>query len=346
MRIETRNESPSQYPCRLTMLLALLLSLVLATGTVAHAQQMTQGVQQAKVAVTIDDFPIVSAYIRTESQLEAIIYRLMAKIRHEEVPVTLFVNEGSVHVGSDTAPGRTAWLRFAFSVTRSMGNHTYSHMDLDQQGVAAFQDDILKGDLITERLRKELGIKEKYFRYPYLHEGKTLKEKQEVDAFLVANGYQIAPVTIFPEDYVFAHAYDLAELDDDQAAMDRIGKAYLNYIEKVIEVSHDMSMSIFGRPIREILLIHSNALNARYFKDIMNCLRNSGYQFITLADALEDPAYKIPDDTYAPATHWKIQRMWAAAIAPQVKIPSPVPIPDFVLNFTAHCAERGGTPCG
>lgn len=336
MRTETKSATLSQDGSRLSLLLGLLLSLVLATGAIAHAQQMTQDVQLAKVAVTIDDFPITSAYIRTESQLETIIYRLMAKIRHEKVPVTLFVNEGSVYVTSQKAPGRTDWLEFGFSVTRSMGNHTYSHMDLDQQGVAAFQDDILKGELITERLRKELSIQEKYFRHPYLHEGKTLKEKRQVDAFLVANGYQIAPVTIFPEDYIFAHAYDLAELDDDQAAMDRIGKAYLNHFEKVIRVSHDLSTSIFKRPFREIVMIHSNALNARYFKEIMNLFRNSGYQFITLADALKDPAYKIPDDTYSPGTGWALHRMWAAAVAPQVKMPPPLLIPDFVLNYQAN----------
>jgi peptidoglycan-N-acetylglucosamine deacetylase len=54
-----------------------------------------------------------------------------------------------------------------------------------------------------------------------------------------------------------------------------------------------MSEQLFGRRIPEILLIHDGAFQLLMFDAILKHWRASGVQFISLKQALADPAYKI-----------------------------------------------------
>jgi hypothetical protein len=43
------------------------------------------------------------------------------------------------------------------------------------------------------------------------------------------------------------------------------------------------------------LLIHANQLEADHISELFDLFRKRGYRFITLEDALSDPAYSLPD---------------------------------------------------
>jgi len=45
-----------------------------------------------------------------------------------------------------------------------------------------------------------------------------------------------------------------------------------------------------GKHVKQILLIHSNLLNSYALNDIIQMYKKNGYQFISLTDALKDPA--------------------------------------------------------
>lgn len=47
-----------------------------------------------------------------------------------------------------------------------------------------------------------------------------------------------------------------------------------------------------GRPIKHILLIHMNLLNAHSLRELIQMYRNKGYRFITLTEALKDQYYQ------------------------------------------------------
>lgn len=67
-----------------------------------------------------------------------------------------------------------------------------------------------------------------------------------------------------------------------------------------------------GRQIPQILLIHANQLNADQMPELLAMFRAQGYSFITLTEALEDPAYALPDDFTGPGGFTWIHR-WAKA---------------------------------
>jgi hypothetical protein len=47
--------------------------------------------------------------------------------------------------------------------------------------------------------------------------------------------------------------------------------------------------------VKQILLLHGNQLEADHIGELLGVLRKRGYRFITLEDALSDPAYGMPD---------------------------------------------------
>ena len=88
-------------------------------------------------------------------------------------------------------------------------------------------------------------------------------------------------------------------------------------------ISRRLSRRTVGREISQILLLHANSLNADHFGALAELLTRRGYRFISLTQALEDPAYRLPDEfTGAPGNswfnHWEIT-------AGREPVPTPAP---------------------
>jgi hypothetical protein len=60
-------------------------------------------------------------------------------------------------------------------------------------------------------------------------------------------------------------------------------------------------MALVGREIPQILLLHSNRLNADTFDQLARMLEGRGYSFIPLGEAVADTAYRMPDSYAGPA---------------------------------------------
>lgn len=50
-----------------------------------------------------------------------------------------------------------------------------------------------------------------------------------------------------------------------------------------------------GREIAQVLLLHANRLVADHIDEILALIRARGYDFVTIADAVADPAYERGD---------------------------------------------------
>lgn len=96
----------------------------------------------------------------------------------------------------------------------------------------------------------------------------------------------------------FAAAYDKAIGMNDQALMEEIGASYIRYMEEMLLYYQQMSVELFGRDIRHILLLHANALNADFLDCLAEMYRKNHYSFIGLGRALEDPAYQTAITSY------------------------------------------------
>ncbi len=249
---------------------------------------------QRSIAVTIDDLPVVSTRGDLKNRQE-ITRKLLAHITRAKVPAIGFVNENKLYDGDKRDEAQIDLLRSWLDAGLELGNHTFSHMSLHDNSLEKYEADILKGEIITKELLKSKDLKMRYFRHPYLWTGLSLETKNDLGAFLNEHNYTIAPVTMDNADYIFSRAYDVAFDKKDEKLMRQIGAAYVLYFEKCFDYWERQSVKLFGREIKQTLLIHANFINSDYFDDIAEILKNRNYKFVTLEDALTDEAYKLPD---------------------------------------------------
>lgn len=258
------------------------------------------------VALTVDDLP----YQRGNSlaEVQTLTTRLVDQIK--EIPTVAFVNESKLHEGGEQElAARTALLEQWLDAGAELGNHMYSHPDINVVPIEEYKRDLLRGEEITRPLMREHGMTLRYFRHPYLHAGKEAHVKAELERFLREQDYTIAPVTIDNDEWIFASAYDKAAEKNDRDTMKRIGEDYIRYMEECFAFSEHIATQVLGRDLKQVLLVHANAMNADYLDELIAMVAKRGYKFISLPAALEDAAYRR-EDPYVGTKGWSWILRW------------------------------------
>ncbi len=235
-----------------------------------------------EIAITIDDLPFVAASYKNEAAIQRTHDRFMeilqALVNHQ-VPATGFVIGGAI--------GRGEWelLEAFHQAGFTIGNHTYTHLNLNQTSADRYISDIAR----TDKKLTSLLSHPKYFRYPYLAEGKGAT-KNLVQDYLSKNDYVIAPVTIDSKDYRFNEELYHVAYRSRPDYIPRLKERYLAYIWQQTERAEKQAN---GKPVKQILLLHANLLNSHCLNDILDMYQAHGYKFITLQKALSNPAPAI-----------------------------------------------------
>jgi peptidoglycan/xylan/chitin deacetylase (PgdA/CDA1 family) len=112
------------------------------------------------------------------------------------------------------------WLDSGFE----LGNHTFGHASLNNVPLPAWEEDVIRGEVVTKTLLAQHGMKLRYFRHPYLDIRRDLQTRRAAETFLAQRGYQIAPVTLDAWDWMYAGAYDDARKRGDAAAAKSTGQ--------------------------------------------------------------------------------------------------------------------------
>ena len=311
---------------------AFLIFIFLITANFAAAQSAHRF-----IAVTIDDLPVVSTRRDLKTKQE-ITKKLLAHIIKAKVPAIGFVNENKLYAGDKPDESQIDLLRRWLDANLELGNHTFSHRSLNNIGLADYQADILRGEIITKELLKAKNKEMRYFRHPYLQTGLNLEVKDNLNNFLAEHKYTIAPVTIDNADWIFARAYDNAFDKNDKKLMKQIGAAYVPYLESKMDYWERQSVKLFGRELKQILLLHANFINSDYFDDIAAMLKRRGYKFITLEEALKDEAYKLPD-TFTRRAGISWLHRWALEKGRTNVLPDEPKTPDFVMKVAGVDSE-------
>ncbi len=263
----------------------LLLSLV------AQAAEVDR-----RIAVTIDDLPWARLDEIVPPDLQARHEALMAQLQQAGVPVVGFVNGNKLELDGVVQPARVQMLRDWRDAGYVLGNHTWSHMDLNAKGVAAFQQDFLRGEDVLKPLLAERGQVPQWMRHPYLRAGRTPQDRAVMDTFFAEHGYRIAPVTVDNGEWVWAFAYanvmnEQPESPERAATLARLRKGYVPYMLNKLDYYEQQSQALLGYALPQVWLMHANELNAATFAELVAATKRRGYRFISLEEALRDPAY-------------------------------------------------------
>jgi len=245
------------------------------------------------VAVTIDDLPFVAHGLPLEA-VRKLSRELVAALAARKVPAVAFVNENRVFVRGEVDE-RIALLEEWLDAGMELGNHTWGHPGLTLTPLPQMQDAVVRGEVVTRLLLERRGKTLRWFRHPYTQTGTTKETKDSFEAFLAGRGYAVAPFSIEHEDWVFASADAKLAAEKDEAGRARLLEAYLTNFEARVAYYEERSRALFGREVPQIHLAHANALNARAMPHLLERLERRGYAFVTLDEALADPAWKSPD---------------------------------------------------
>ena len=293
---------------------------------------------QRLVAVTIDDLPVVSTRKDLKTRQE-ITRKLLAHITKAKVPAIGFVNENKLYAdGEKRDEAQVDLLRAWLRANLELGNHTFSHVNIANVPLDKYKDEILRGEIITKELLEAKNMKMRYFRHPFLWTGLSLETKSDLGKFLAEHNYTIAPVTIDNADWIFARAYDNAFDKGDKKLMKEIGAAYITYLDAKTDYWERQSVKLFGREIRQILLLHANFINSDYFDDVAKMYKKRGYKFVTLDEALKDEAYKLPDN-FVRRNGISWLHRWAIDKGKGNVLPDEPKTPDFVLKAAGVDSE-------
>lgn len=314
----------------------LIALLAVAMAVVSPAPARAAGSPERQVAITVDDLPAGAADRMSGGTIDEMTSKLVGTLRDQRVPAVGFVNASKLFKWGEVDERIKAlqiWLDNGFE----LGNHTYSHASLNRVGLKSWEDDLIQGEPILKELLTEHHMKLRYLRHPYLDTGKDLQTRREAEAFLSARGYTAAPVTLDAWDWMYAPVYDDAKKRGDTALQQKLVSSYLSYSDAVFAYCEQLSTKITGYEVKQILLLHGNQLEADHIGELLDVLRKRGYRFITLQDALGDPAYGMPD-TYVgeEGTGWLDH--WAIT---QGKPPQGAPMfPQWVIDRAQQLQPR------
>jgi peptidoglycan/xylan/chitin deacetylase (PgdA/CDA1 family) len=271
-----------------------ILGVALAVGAAAaqdHGPGSAGAIGPTKLTVTIDDFP-ENGDVPPEVTREKVVRDFIVALRDAGVSATYGLSNGNF---MRWAPGEQDVLKLWLAADNPLGNHTYDHANLNEVGVQRFIENIEKQDQLLATIDTSPGSiqRRRMFRYPYLDEGKTLKDRDAVRDYLSKNGYQIAEVTDDYFDWAWNNAYYrcLGMHDSKSAAWltSHVGDSAIRHLR----AANAMSEYLFKRRVPQILLIHLNLFTALTIGDILRRWKAQGVMIMPLSEALSDPAYKI-----------------------------------------------------
>lgn len=270
-----------------------------------------------QIAFTWDDLPAHGALPAGETRVD-IARKLIAAMSEAHMPpVYGFVNGVQTEREPLSAPVLQMWRDAGLP----LGNHTWSHPNLNQISLDDWQLDLLKNEPL---LKKYMGDSDwRWIRYPYLGEGETAEKREAARKFLVQHGYRVATVTMSFADYAYNEPYARCIQKNDSAAIARLETSYLDAASAASDYSRGLAKTLYGHDIPYVLLMHVGAFDARMLPRLLKLYRDKGFSFITLEQAESDPFYKNDLDlSLPPAPDTLEEATWTRGL-PLPKGPAP-----------------------
>jgi peptidoglycan-N-acetylglucosamine deacetylase len=187
-----------------------------------------------------------------------------------------------------------AWRKAGYP----LGNHSWSHMNLDQNTAEAFASDVRQNEPLLNKWMQHGDWH--WFRFPFLREGDTAAKTAAVRTFLAQRGYKIAGVTMSFGDYQWNEPYARCKAKGDAAAIAQLEASYLAAAEESIRYDRGLAQALYGRDIPYVLLMHVGAFDAEMLPRLLTLYESRGFRFVTLKEAESDEFYRQATDPLLP----------------------------------------------
>lgn len=320
-----------------TFLIAVFTPISLAAEATASAPK--------QMALTFDDLPYATPVPDGWSlpNAQRVTAAILDALTTHGAPATAFVNEAQLYK-LDQIDARTALLQRWVEAGGVLGNHTFSHTDLNKVSIDEYEDEIVRGDIVSRTLMASRSPYQLYFRHPYTHTGDTSTKKKAIERFLTARDYLVAPHTIDSQDYIFNHVYVVARQRGDTDVAERVCTAYVEFVSRVTTFSEQAAKKVFGRSIPQTILLHANDVNADCLDELLQRLAERQYTFVSLDTAMADTAYQASDTlvtAFGPTWLWR----WTKSQGLKVSFKDD-PVPPAWINELYEQVSKAHTKIG
>lgn len=248
---------------------------------------------QKQVAITIDD--LVNTRLYEELDYNA---PLLDKINELQIPVAIFINPVNIYYRDSIVKNFELFDRWVSNDLVTLGNHTYNHPRYSEVGFPDFVLNIEKAEHIIEPHAKRYNKDLKYFRFPYNDLGSDTASNEMIKAYLESKDYVLTPHTVESSDWMFNFVYRHYLSEGDTLAAKEIAEDYIATTIDYFRYYDSVTVDKYDRPIKHIYLCHDNKLHADYFGELIQAIRDEGYSFITLEEAMQDEIYQSTDYFY------------------------------------------------
>lgn len=325
-----------QFIWRMLLLFWAVCFAQIGLARMAAAQQ---------VAITIDDLPYVMPSRVSPEEGALITQQVVDALAAYDAPALGFA------VGQNMQGAGVQALNVFAGAGHPLGNHSWSHPDFGELSAWAFRRELRRTDRqlskwsadqlgaadawafgVSGGLFEETGVAEhgvgsqeaqkvppgqnltgqKWFRFPYLREGKSAAQRDAGAKALAKQGYRNVPVTIDTDDWLYNDQYMKALADGNAVKALEIGAAYLAHMQERTAHFDALAQKVLGREVPHILLLHMNKINADYLEELLGWYAQEGWQFVSVDEAMQDAFYDMPDVYVGPKGLSKLERIQAA----------------------------------
>src|SRR6266700_7520220 len=249
-----------------------------------------------RMAITFDDLPAHGPLPPGESRVD-IATKIISALHEAHVPATCgFVNA----LRTQEQPGDLAILKAWHDAGNPLGDHTWSHMNLNQHSLEEFEADVNRNQPLLMQLMKDKDEDWHWLRFPFLAEGDTPEKRAGIRRFLAQRGYKIAAVTMSFGDYQWNEPYARCKAKGDEKVIALLQSSYLIAADDGIGYSRGLSHTLYGRDIPYVLLMHIGAFDAEMLPRLLDLYRSKGFRFVTLEEAESDEFYRLDTDLHQP----------------------------------------------
>ncbi len=299
------------------MLALALLSAVLLTVFLFNTDSFVNAqtkMKDKKIAVGFVSIPANSSPLNLPEKVDlgtrkkaerlmadATMMQLMNRLATHKVPAIGFLQGSKI---SDNEKLSTlelkllrSWRDEGFEIGIGNYNHVWFYDTLYDEYVAGVE----KNEVVAKEILAEKNLPLRYFSYPYLNTGKNAEERNRFEAWLASRGLTPVKYTIDNQEWMYSFAYNAAKLNRDDAAADKIRAEFIEYMSKMFDYYEAYSQEMFGRDIAQTMVLTPSRLVADSFDDLFGMIEKRGYKFVSMEEALSDPANQTPENFYGKA---------------------------------------------
>ncbi len=242
--------------------------------------------QSKRIAVTFDELPVAQSFVQVNG--DELTGQILGALKEFNIKATGFVLGEQVATSADLIG---QWL----NAGHTLGTMTWSNQDFHDVGVGEFMRQVKGGKDALEPILKQFGQKTRWFRYPFLHYGASTSDRAKARDLLSSNNLTVAHVTVMTDDFLYNLKLEQLGPKADTVRLDQLNLEYTMHVMDELHRQEELALAVAGRPVVHILQLRANRLNALFCWSLFDALKVDGYKFVSLAEALADPAYTITE---------------------------------------------------